>query len=434
MITMKVVLIFGTRPEIIKMASTVRELIKKNIKPILIHTGQHYDYELSLTFLKSLNLPKPKYQLEIGSGTHAQQTAKSLNGIEEILNEIIPNFVLVQGDTNTTLAGALAAKKLHIPVCHIEAGLRSFDIRMPEETNRILTDHCSNFLYPPTESAALNLLNEGFSPKKITITGNTIVDACLQNKEYTNNKILKKNKLKPKNYFLLTLHRPETVDIKSNLSEIIKTLNEISKESIIIFPIHPRTKSKIKKFNLKNKFSDNIKIIKPTNYLDFLSLLVNSKAVFTDSGGIQEEACILKISCFTLRDNTERPETIDIGANKLLGTNYKEIIKKWSEIDLDKFRKNIDNSKNPFGDGKASEKIVNSLTKNKNFKIEKDFLDKNNHILRSLIIDSTLENKTVKEIEFGKNITILKVYNPSLIYPHPNLKLKSSDICIIQKK
>lgn len=358
---MKIAIILGTRPEIIKMSSIIRECQKRRLQYFIIHTNQHYSFNLDRIFFKELNLPLPKYNLNVGSGTHGAQTGKMLIKIEGVLLKEKPDIVLVEGDTNTVLAGALAAVKLHIKVGHIEAGLRSYFEEMPEEINRVLVDHCSNLLFAPTKIAKDILIKEGISKEKIFITGNTIVDAALENLKVAQkkSKILKKLKINKNQYFLVTLHRQENVDNKERLKNILKGLESVSKnlKFPIIYPIHPRTLKMIKIF--KVKIPQNIKIIEPVGFLDFLKLEANALLVLTDSGGIQEETCILKIPCVTLRDNTERPETLKVKSNILAGSDPKNILK-CVKIMLGRKR----NWQNPFGNGKVAVKIINIITKN----------------------------------------------------------------------
>ncbi len=362
---MKLSIILGTRPEIIKMSSIIRECQKRHLNFFILHTNQYYSKNLDRIFFNELKLPQPKYNLNIGSGTHAEQVGKMLIAIEKVLMREKPNIVLVEGDTNTVLAGALAATKLHIKVGHVEAGLRSYFKEMPEETNRVLTDHCSDFLFAPTKEAKEILLSENIPKKKLFVTGNTIVDAIHQNLKIAKrkSKILKVLNLEKQEYFLLTTHRPENVDKKERLKGILEGLNLIFKKFNlpIIYPIHPRTKKMIKKFKLK--IPKGIKSIEPLGYFDFLQLETNAKLVLTDSGGVQEETCILKVPCVTLRDNTERPETLEMGNNVLVGTNPQKILKFTSKM-LNKKR----DWKNPFGDGQTSNRIVKILLKELNLK------------------------------------------------------------------
>jgi len=352
---MKISIILGTRPEIIKMSPVIRELKNKGSDYFILHTGQHYSYNLDRIFFEELELPAAKYNLDVGSGTHAEETGKMLMGIEKILNEEKPDVVLVEGDTNTVLAGALAASKLHIEVGHIEAGLRSYDRTMPEEINRVLTDHISDYLFAPTVKARENLLREGIEEDKIFVTGNTIVDAVYQNLEIARRKvdILKKLNLNPEGYFLVTAHRQENVDVKERLKGILEGLELVYNkfDLPIIYPIHPRTMKRIKKFGLE--VPKGITAIEPLGFLEFLQLEANAKLVLTDSGGVQEETCILKVPCVTLRDNTERPETLEIRSNVLVGVNKNKILA-GVKIMVSKER----NWENLFGDGKAGIRIL----------------------------------------------------------------------------
>ena len=334
--------VLGTRPEIVKMAPIIKELKKRDIDYFVIHTGQHYSYNLDKVFFENFDLEKPRYNLEVGSGTHGKQTGEILKRIERVLIDEKPEIVLVEGDTNTVLASALAASKLHIKVGHVEAGLRSFWKWMPEEINRVLTDHISDLLFAPTEIARNNLLNEGIR-EGVYIVGNTIVDSLK----------LKKIEKIEKDFILLTLHREENADDPEKLKSIIKGTEMISEyfDTPVIYPIHPRTKKNLKKFGIEinEKF---IKLVDPLNYFKFLSYLKSCKFVLTDSGGVQEEACILKIPCITLRDNTERPETINIGANILAGSNPKKILE--SAVKMSKANKKWEN---PYGED-VGKKIV----------------------------------------------------------------------------
>lgn len=360
---MKISVVLGTRPEIIKMSPIIRELKKTNSDYFILHTGQHYSYKLDKIFFEELELPLPKYNLDVGSGTHAEETGKMLIGIEKILRKEKVDIVLVEGDTNTVLAGALAANKLHIQVGHVEAGLRSKDRMMPEEINRILTDHLSDYLFVPTPIARNNLLGEGINKENIFITGNTIVDAVYQNLEIAGRKtdIFNKLHLSARKYILVTFHRQENVDDKNKLQNILKGLKLISHEFNlpILYPIHPRTMKRLKEF--KVEIPKEITIIEPIGFLNFLQLEANATLVATDSGGIQEETCILKVPCITLRENTERPETIDVGSNILVGTNPEKIFK-GARIML----KRKPNWAVPFGDGAAGKKIIQNI---KRFKI-----------------------------------------------------------------
>lgn len=351
-------IILGTRPEIIKMSSLIRELKNNNYNFFIIHSNQHYSKEMDEVFFKELELPQPKYNLNIGSGNHGEQTAKIIKGVEDILLNEKPDIVYVQGDTNTVAGGAIAASKLGIKIAHIEAGLRSYDRMMPEEINRIITDHISDFLFVPTEKAAKALKEEGIDKDKIFIVGNTIVDAVFQNIELAKHKadILKKFNVKAGNYFLLTLHRPSNVDNKNVFSEIIDGLSDVNKKFgfKIIFPIHPRTKNQIEKFGIN--LPEGILAVDPIGFLEMLQLEQNARLILTDSGGIQEEACILNVPCITIRENTERPETVDVGANILAGTSRVGIVKS-AEIMLAASTK----WDNPLGDGRSAKNIIKRI-------------------------------------------------------------------------
>ncbi len=359
---MKICFVLGTRPEIIKTSPVIKQFQKEKINFFIIHTNQHYSYFMDKTFFEELNLPNPKYNLNIGSGTHGMQTGKMLEKIEEVLLKEKPDMVMVQGDTNSTLAGALAATKLRIDVGHIEAGLRSFDMRMPEEKNRKLTDHISNFLFCPTNNSKENLNNESIDNNIIYITGNTIVDVLIdqiQNLNFNKKEILNELDLEKKDYFLMTLHREENVDYIQKLRLIFKSLKEIYiKYNLpIITPIHPRTKKMLNEFNIK--IPPGVILIDPQPYSTFLTLEANSRLILTDSGGIQEEACVLRVPCVTLRESTERPESIEVGANVLGGMEPKGILK-----GVEKMLKADRNWNNPFGDGEAGKKIVEIIKNN----------------------------------------------------------------------
>lgn len=356
---MKISIILGTRPEIIKMSPIIRECEKQRLDYFILHTGQHYSYNMDRVFFEQLELSEAKYNLDVGSGTHGEQTGKMLIGIEKVLQKEKPDIVLVEGDTNTVLAGALTATKLHIKVGHVEAGLRSYYREMPEEINRVLADHCSDYLFAPTEKSRQILLGEGISDDKIFVTGNTIVDAVYQNLKISKEKVNSLNdfELKPKDYFLVTAHRQENVDDKSNFEGILKGLELIANEFNlpVIYPIHPRARKMMNRFGLK---ANGIKFIEPIDYLSFLQLESKAKLVLTDSGGIQEETCILKVPCVTLRDNTERPETLEVESNILAGTNAKDIL-----ISTKDMLTRNNNWENPFGDGKTGKRIIKILQK-----------------------------------------------------------------------
>ena len=355
---MKIGLIFGTRPEIIKMAPVIRECEKRKLDYFIIHTNQHYSYEMDKIFFDELNLPQPKYNLNCGYDSFKKQISFMSKRAIEVLRKEKPDHFLVYADPTSCLAGAIAAAKTNTRIHHIEAGLRSDDLRMLEEINRIITGQLADYHYASLEQAKKNLVDEGTDESKIFVVGNTIVDSVYQNIELSkrNSTILEKLCLKDKEYFLLTFHRAENVDDKERLSKIIKGLELIcDKYNIpIIYPMHPRTKKMLNQFDIK--VPEGVTIIEPTSFLDFLQLESNSRLVITDSGGIQEEACILKIPCVTLRDNTERPETLEIGSNILSGVEPDNILR-CVEIMYDKER----NWEQPYGDGKSAENILDIL-------------------------------------------------------------------------
>lgn len=353
---MKISIVLGTRPEIIKFSPIIRECARLREDIHIIHTGQHYTYNMDKVFFKQLRLPEAENNLDVGSGTHAEQMGRMLIGTEKILLKERPDVVLVEGDTNSVLAGALSAVKIGIKVGHVEAGLRSYDRQMPEEINRILTDHCSDILFAPTPKSKGILMSEGILKNKIFMTGNTIVDAVQQNLGIAQKQAFDiKLSWEPQTYFLVTAHRQENVDDPARFQGILRGLQKVAKEfkQPVIYPIHPRARKQMRKLRLKAK---GITLISPLDYLNFLRLENHARVVLTDSGGVQEETCILRVPCVTLRDNTERPETLEVGSNVLAGTDPETILAKTC-IMLEKKRQ----WKNPFGDGQAAERIVKIL-------------------------------------------------------------------------
>ena len=350
-------LVVGARPNLIKIAPLFREIKKRDVDNILIHTGQHYDKELSDVFLSDLEIPAPDYNLNVGSGTHGYQTGNMLIKIEKVLLNEKPDIVIVSGDVNSTLAGALAAVKLHIPIAHIEAGLRSFDMNMPEEINRILVDHCSTYLFCPTKTAVMNLNKEGIPDDKIFLVGDIMLEACTQNLKIAEKKSQFKDFPLPKDFILTTVHRAENTDDVNRLSGIVDAMANSNHE--IIFPVHPRTEKRLKEFNLWDVLekADNANILKPVGYLDFLELLQKAKLVMTDSGGIQKEAFFMNKPCITLRDSTEWIETVDLGGNILVGADMKNILE---GIEL-MMNKDMSEIKNPFEIKNTSELILDIL-------------------------------------------------------------------------
>ncbi len=350
-------IVLGTRPEIIKMAPVVRECQKRGVNFSILHTGQHYSYEMDRIFFEELSLPLPDYNLDVGSGYHGAQTGAIMTGIEKIFMEHPPDVVLVQGDTNTVMAGGLVGAKLHIPVGHVEAGLRSYDRKMPEEINRVVTDHISDYLFAPTDDSYQNLIREGIDRSKIYVTGNTVVDSLFQNRELAKEKseILNNFNLISNQYILVTAHRAENVDDKSRLESMILGIIEVSTEYglPVLFPMHPRTQKMIHEFGIN---FGGIRIVAPVGYLDFLELEKHARLILTDSGGVQEEACILQVPCVTLRESTERPETVKVGANILAGTDPDKIVST-----TEKMMSSSRSWRNPYGDGTAGKKIVEIL-------------------------------------------------------------------------
>ena len=351
----KIAILLGTRPEIIRLAPVIRECVRRKISFFVLHTNQHYSKNLDGIFFKELGLARPKYNLGVGSGTQAQQVGSMLVGIEKILIKEKPAMVLIFGDPNTALAGALSAVKLNIKIGHIEAGLRSYDRTMPEEINRILADHCSDLLFATKKTAQEILMGEGVSRGKIFVTGATTVDVLHQNLRSAKkkSKILKDLNLAKGGYFLLTFHRSENVSKKQRIEGILKGLELVYEkfQLPIIFPIHPRTKRMMDSFKLK--IPKGVRVIEPVGLLDFLQLQAGAKLILTDSGGIQEESCILGVPCVTLRDNTERPETLEIKGNILSGTDPLRILKC-----VGKMLKSKKRWKNPFGEKGVGKRII----------------------------------------------------------------------------
>jgi len=354
---MKVMLIVGVRPEFVQCAPLLKEL-DQSCEIILVHTGQHYDFEMSELLFNQLNIMKPGYHLNVGSGRHGEQTGKMIRKIEKLLLKERPDLVLVFGDTNSTLAGALAASKLKIRVGHVEAGMRSFDKSMPEEVNRILTDHCSDLLFCSTKTAVDNLKNEGIV-NNIYLTGDVMVDSLLYNREIAerNSNILYQLNLRPNEYIVATVHRERNTSKKGYLKNIVDSFVEA--EEMIVFPIHPRTKKAIEMYELCKELDgcNSIKMINPLGYLDFLKLIENAKKIITDSGGIQKEAYILGVPCITLRDNTEWVETVEEGWNILVGTNKERIIDAIHNFNP----KRMQNYAYGYGASKNMATIINSL-------------------------------------------------------------------------
>ncbi len=356
----RVIIVVGARPNFMKAAPVFTALNKyKNIVPVLIHTGQHYDKNLSKIFFDDLRLPKPHFYLNVGSGTHSVQSGKVMIEFEKVLIKQKPHLVIVVGDVNSTLACALATVKYRCLnqyyrpfVAHIEAGLRSFDWRMPEEINRRMTDALCDLLFTTEPIARENLRREGIDNAKIFYVGNVMIDSLLRfRKNAENSKILKQLELEKGRYAVLTMHRPTNVDDKKDLKKIIGALHDISKLIKIVFPVHPRTQKMLSKYNISTRF---LTIAPPLGYLDFLNLMINAKFVLTDSGGIQEETTVLKVPCLTLRENTERPITVSKGTNAIVGKDPAKIVRATKHI-LNGQGKQGETPK--FWDGKAARRI-----------------------------------------------------------------------------
>ena len=355
---MKIASIIGARPEFIKEAPLAKRL-RKYHNEIIVHTGQHYDYEMSKVFFGELAIPKPDYNLNVGSGLHGGQTGKMIIKLEKVFLKEKPDMVIVYGDTNTTVAGALAASKLNIKLAHIEAGMRSYDKKMPEEINRIVTDHVSDILFCPTNTAVHNLKKEGVL-KNVFNVGDVMIDAIKENINAAKKKshVLKRLNLKSRNYMVATVHRANNTDNKINLFEIINAF--VASKEIIVFPIHPRTEKFLKFQGLHKKLSNaNIIPIKPVSYMDMLVLEKNAKKILTDSGGMQKEAYFFKVPCITLRDSTEWVETVNDGWNILTGANSSKILGA-----IKHFNPSGGQSET-YGNGKASKNIVDVLSTTK---------------------------------------------------------------------
>ena len=440
---MKIATVLGTRPEIIKMAPIIDEISKRDIIQIVLHTGQHYDKEMSDNFFKDLELKVPNYNINVGSSSHGKQTGLMMKGIEEILLKEKPDIVLVQGDTNAVLAGSLVASKLHIAVGHVEAGLRSFDMTMPEEINRCVADITSKMYFIPTEESAINLLAEGFSHKNLFITGNTVVDACFRHLEIAkkkgfSEKSLKKLKIEKMNSIItLTMHRAENVDIKERVVNIIDALKELTNTNII-FPIHPRTKNTLKNFGLFDELNslNHVHIIKPIGYLDFLLLTSMSSLILTDSGGLQEEAITLNVPCLTLRYNTERPETVTAGGNILVGSDKKAILDNARKILTDEeFKNRMKNAINPYGLGNSATLIVDLIEQHYKkglFKIKapEDMMDSFKRKIAQISVDIS-----VSEFENKYNSLIHMIYDgEKMLFPQNNLNLNGMMITYDKKE
>jgi UDP-N-acetylglucosamine 2-epimerase (non-hydrolysing) len=355
----KIVVVAGARPNFVKIAPLMREMRRRRgIEPILVHTGQHYNPNMSDDFFKDLEISAPDYNLGVGSGSHATQTARIMLAFEEVCAKERPDLVLVVGDVNSTLAGALTAKKLGIKVAHVEAGLRSFDRAMPEEINRLLTDAIADYLFVTEESGLKNLRREGVGKEKVFFVGNVMIDTLVRNLgKIRDSHFAGELGLRERGFVVVTLHRPTNVDSEVKLRGILRALGAVRRT--VVWPVHPRTRANLARFGLlsASKKNGNLHLIEPLGYMQFLSLVARAAAVVTDSGGIQEETTYLKVPCLTLRENTERPVTMTLGTNVLVGTDPRRIVPALAAALKAKRRSRIP----PLWDGHAAERIVSIL-------------------------------------------------------------------------
>ncbi|WAF85595.1 UDP-N-acetylglucosamine 2-epimerase (non-hydrolyzing) [Metapseudomonas otitidis] len=357
--TRKIVTIVGARPQFIKAAAVSREILKHpgTLEEVMVHTGQHYDPNMSQVFFDELEIPAPKYNLEVSGGTHGSMTGRMLEGIEKILIDEKPNWVLIYGDTNSTLAGALAAAKLHIPVAHVEAGLRSFNMRMPEEVNRILSDRVSTLLLCPTQTAVANLALEGLT-QGVHNVGDVMYDVALYYRERAraSSRILETLGLVERAFALATCHRAENTDDAVRLEGIISALAEIARDVPVVIPLHPRTKKLLQQFGLEHYLAGLI-VVEPLPFLDMVALEQAAKVILTDSGGVQKEAFFYQVPCITLRDETEWVETVELGWNQLVGASNTQITSAYSSLASPVRTTQVA----PYGNGSASRLILEEL-------------------------------------------------------------------------
>ena len=361
---MKVICVVGARPNFMKAAPVIEALRKRpRMSVMLVHTGQHYDRQMSELFFEELGMPKPDLDLQVGSGSHGEQTGLIMLRIEPILEQERPGLVIVFGDVNSTVAAALCAAKLGISVAHVEAGLRSFDRTMPEELNRIVTDHLSDYLFTTEPSARKNLLREGISEERIFFVGNVMVDTLVKHLERARAyRFREKLGLKSRPYGLLTLHRPSNVDNDDTLAEVLGAVSQIGQEIPIVFPCHPRTRQQLGRREFAC-FHRGLLVVEPLGYLEFLSLMTDARLVLTDSGGIQEETTVLGIPCITLRENTERPITVEMGTNTITGTDPTKIVAAATHA-LENQSTQASPRVPPLWDGHTADRILDVLLEN----------------------------------------------------------------------
>ncbi len=359
----EIICVAGARPNFMKIAPLMAAFKKRpEVRTFLVHTGQHYDERMSRLFFEQLGIPRPDINLEVGSASHAVQTAEIMQRFEPVVLQEQPDVVVVVGDVNSTIACALVAAKLHVPVAHVEAGLRSFDRRMPEEINRVLTDAISDFLFVTEPSGLANLKAEGVPDEKVHFVGNVMIDTLLANLEKARaSRVLEDLGLEPRGYAAMTLHRPSNVDDSQVLGRVLGAVREIAAELPVVFPAHPRTRKNMEEFGYFEAGGDSldgVRVIEPLGYLDFLRLMAEARLVLTDSGGIQEEATILKVPCLTLRANTERPVTVEVGCNQIVGTDPERILSAFRRVmETEKFECPAPEK----WDGHAAERIADVL-------------------------------------------------------------------------
>lgn len=360
---LKALCVVGARPNFMKIAPILAAMrASGEFAPLLVHTGQHYDAQMSDVFFEDLGMPAPDVYLNVGSGSHAQQTAAVMTAFEPVVMEEKPDWIVVVGDVNSTLACALVAAKLHVKVAHVEAGLRSRDRTMPEEINRVLTDQISDLLLTPSTDADENLRREGIPPERIKLVGNVMIDSLFAQLEGArSSNVRARLRVESEDYAVVTLHRPSNVDDEKTLQGIVSALEEVAERLTIVFPIHPRTRESLSRFGLMKRLKENVrlKITEPLGYVDFLQLWSGARIVLTDSGGLQEETTALRIPCLTLRENTERPVTVEMGTNRVVGAKPDAITRAAFDAleDFDRARARTP----PLWDGRAAERITNAI-------------------------------------------------------------------------